>query len=579
MLHQVMSLTLVATMTAATPSVPQGIPRGATINGTVKIAPTTAVFVGNPYIVYTALSDSVASVAIGTAMRDRIESKISASDFNVITRQTMNTDLVTSGFPPNAILTVGSATALGKQHNARIYITSVLSKGSGGLYSLVVRVWGLNEDAGQTIRMAQAAGQALPDFGGKAADAVMPIIRAHADAKSCVDLASSKPDKATESANKALKVIPNYGLAEYCLATMALKKDTAEAKTHLENTVKGDPQSLFAWSQLAIIHQLKNDSAAAVADYQSMLREDPTNSELAKEAVKVFRRYHRPDVLKALVAEQKKLDPTNTDWYDLSANGCIGDNDYKCALAELEQIWVLDSSRAYTLYFQKIISVAQEAPDTQAFLKWSRTGAKKFDTNIYLLSSLGRGYAWVGKTDSAVAQANRIMATDASQADQALIIIQGLVEAKQLRAAASFAGAAAKYGSESVKNQFGSLLANPGIALNSAPEPKDTALMSYVGSQMLAAGVTNAQLVTVGHYLVAAPMIPLLQPKSQSVRANKSCQEVKDYETFLNTLLPHLDEKVSGPIQSISDYGKQLQPLVKGEIALIPQLNTAFCKP
>lgn len=581
MFQQVISLTLVAAMAAAAPSAPQGIPKGATISGSVKIAPTTAVFVANPYIQYSSLADSAASVIIGTAMRDRLDGRLGA-DLSVITRQTMNTGLVTYGYSPNAILTLGSAMQLGKANSARLFVTSVMTKGAGGLYSLVIRVTGLNEDAGQVIRMSAVAGQALPDFGSKAADQVIPILKdAHTFAKSCVDLASTKADKALEAANKALKITPNYGLAEYCLATMAMKKDSvgAEAKQHLENAVKGDPQSLFAWSQLAVIHQKTKDSTGAVADYQAMLKEDPTNNELAKQAVQVFRTYHRPDALKSLVNEQKKLDPTNPDWYDLAANGCLGDNDYRCALNEMEQIWIMDSTRADTAYFQKTIYIAQTLPDTQATLKWSRLAVKKFDSNVFFLSSLGRAYAQAGRGDSAVAMATRIMMTDAGQADQALLILNDLINGKQLRAAASFGPTMAKYGNENWKNQFGSLLANPGIALNSAPEPKDTALMTYVGTQILGAGVTNAQVVTVGHYLIAAPMIPLLQPFSQSVRADKACPKVKDYETFLNTLLPHLDAMVAGPIQSIADYGKQLQPLVKGEIALIPQLTTAFCKP
>lgn len=578
MLQQVISLTLVASMAAASPSVPQGIPKNSSISGSVRVAPTTSLFVANPYIAYTSLADSAASVVVGAAMRDRLDGRI-GSDMSVISRQTMNADLVTYGYSPNAILTLLSATSLGKARSARMFVTSTMTKGSGGLYSLVVRVWGLNEEAGQVIRNTMTQGQPQPEFGSKTADMIIPIIKAHADAKTCSDLASSKPDKAIEAANRALKAIPNYAMAEYCLATIAQKKDStgAEAKLHFENATKGDPQSLSAWSQLAIIHQKTNDSTGAVSDYQAMLREDPTNNALALEAVKVFRRYHRPDVLRALVAEQKKLDPTNPDWYDLSANGCLSDNDYRCALNEMEQIWVMDSSRADTTYFQKTIYIAQTLPDTQAFLKWSRLGRKKFDNNIFMTSSLGRAFAWSGQGDSAVAMAKIIMLQDASQADQALLIMKDLVDTKQLGAASGFAASVAKYGDENNKNQYAGLLANPGLALQQAT-PVDTALMTVVGTAMLASGATNPQVITVGHYLIAAPLVPYLQPRSQSVRADKSCQEVKDYETFLNMLLPHLDAMVAGPIQSISDYGKQLQPLVKGELALIPQLTTAFCK-
>ena len=313
MLHQVMSLTLLASMSAAVPAVPQGIPRGATITGQSRgAAQATRVFVGNPYVAFPTLADSSAAVIVGNALRDRLDGRV-GTELAVIQRQEMNTDLMTYGYSANAILTLGSALSLGKQMSARIFVTSVMTKASSGIWSIVIRVSGLNEDAGQVIRNTMAAGQPMPDFGAKSADMVIPVILAHKEAKSCVDLAATKPDKAVEAAGKAIKAIPNYGLAEYCLATMALKKDEkgAEAALHFENAVKGDPASLTAWSQLAIIHQKQNDSAKTVSDYQSMLREEPTNAALAKEAVNVFRKYHRPDALKDLVKEQKKIDPTS----------------------------------------------------------------------------------------------------------------------------------------------------------------------------------------------------------------------------------------------------------------------------
>ena len=65
MLHQVMSLTLLASMSAAVPAVPQGIPRGATITGQSRgAAQATRVFVGNPYVAFPTLADSSAAVIV-----------------------------------------------------------------------------------------------------------------------------------------------------------------------------------------------------------------------------------------------------------------------------------------------------------------------------------------------------------------------------------------------------------------------------------------------------------------------------------------------------------------------------------
>lgn len=580
MLQQVISLALVAALTAPTPTVSQGIPAGASISGKVVVRPVTKVFVANPYIAYTTLADSTAAALIGNAMRDKLDGKL-GSDLQVINRRDMNLALTNYGYSPDAILSLPSATRLGREMEGRIIITSTLTK-SGGFYTVSARVLGRNDDAGEVVRNTQVAGQPLPDFGSKTAELIIPVIKALNDAKSCYDqVAAGKPDKAADAANKALKAVPSYGLAEMCLATMALKQDSVgkDAITHLQNAVKGDPSSLIAWSLLGVIHQKLNDSTAAVADYQAMLREDPTNNELAKKAVDVFRKYHQQDALNQLVEQQLKLDPTNTDWYDLKANGCIQDNKYDCALDAMNQIWTMDSTRADTNFFAKVIFIAQSKNDTTASLKWSRMGAKRYDDNAYMVSSFARALVAAGKPDSAIDMAVRVLMIDSTQADQALLVVKDLVDAKKFREASRFAAGVSKYGTESTKDQFASMLANPGLELAKVQPipPADDTSLTAMGNAVLSSGTINPQLLTVGHYLVAAPMLGRLAPLSQSVRADKSCDEVTAYETFLNALLPHLDAMAAGPVEGLANYAKPILDPVKGEIGQIPTLRKNFC--
>ena len=68
------------------------------------------------------------------------------------------------------------------------------------------------------------------------------------DAKACVDQRTTKPDKAKEAAEKAVKALPNHGLAEFCLAQIAVDKKAprGEVVKHLQASAKGDPLSLPA---------------------------------------------------------------------------------------------------------------------------------------------------------------------------------------------------------------------------------------------------------------------------------------------------------------------------------------------
>lgn len=587
MLHQVMSLTLFATMTAAAPSLPQGIPRGATIGGTARGTQTTRVFVANPYVATPTLGDSSAAVIIGNAMRDRFDGRIGA-ELTVIQRQEMNTDLTTYGYSANAILTLGSALSLGKAMGARTFITSVLTRASGGGYSLVIRLSGLNEDAGQVIRSMQAAGQALPDFGAKSADLVIPVILAHKDAKTCVDLASTKPEKAVEAANKALKAVPNFGLAEYCLATMALTKDEkgAEAALHFGNAVKGDPQSLPAWSQLAIIHQKQNDSAKTVVDYQSMLREEPTNTALAKEAVNVFKRYHRPDALKDLVAEQKTIDPSNTDWYDLAANGCLEDNDYACALTQMEQIFVLDSSRADKDYFNKIIFIAKSKPDTQAYLKWSKLGGAKFPVNVDIIGELAQAYTWTGQTDSTIAVTNRLIALDApGQMENVLMVVKSLVDANQTEKILPFTDYFRKFGDDDAKFKFAGLgfqgeqAMYQAFAKDTTTRPSEYARVVTVGDSLLAAGTTRPTVVEPVSLFIGLAAYQQIFPMQQLLQTQKTCDLAKRYDALLAKAEPALTLVANGSNAQLSGIAKPLLANVGSAKPYAAAQLKALCTP
>ena len=567
MLHQVMSLTLLATMTATVPSVPQGIPRGATFRGESRgAAPATKVFVGNPYVAFPSLADSTAAVIVGNALRDRLDGRI-GTELLVIQRQEMNTDLMTYGYSPNAILTLGSAISLGKQMSARIFVTSVMTKTSNGGWSLVIRVSGLNEDAGQVVRATSEAAQPLPDFGTKGANLVIPVILAHKDAKACVDLAGTKPDKAVEAANKALKAIPNYGLAEYCLATMALTKDEkgAEAAQHFENAVKGDPASLLAWSQLAIIHQKQNDSAKTVLDYQSMLREDPTNAALAKEAVKVFKTYHRPDALKELVAEQKKIDPTNTDWYELAATGCVQDNDYRCALSEMEQIWVLDSSRADKNYFNMIIFIAKEKPDTHAYVKYAKLGETKFPTDVDIGGELAQAYVMDEQPDSAVAVTNRLIALDApGQLANVLMVVKALVDGNRTEKILPFTNYFRKFGDEDAKFKFAGLgftgqqAMYQAFAKDTTTPPAAYGRVVAIGDSLLGAGTTRTTVTEPINLFIGLAAYQQIFPLQQQLQAQKTCDLARQYDALLAKAEPALTLVSNGSNAQLSGIAKPL---------------------
>src|SRR5215203_530901 len=216
-----MRLALVALfgIVCAAPLAGQGIPRNSRTTQTVNNAPR--LMVANPFAY--AAADSVNAVRIGTAARETMKS-IVGRNFTVVEQSQMNDALKQYGYPTDAILSPALATTLAKNIQARVLLSATLARAAGGKAAITARLIGVNDDAGNVVNLSQPDGLSLQDFGKKVAQALEPAVKTLPDAKACVDQRTSKPDKAVEAANKAIKALPNHGLAEFCLAQIAIDK-------------------------------------------------------------------------------------------------------------------------------------------------------------------------------------------------------------------------------------------------------------------------------------------------------------------------------------------------------------------
>ncbi len=396
------------------PLAAQGIPRGARTTQAVTNAPR--LMVANPFAY--ASRDSGAAVQIGTAMRQEMKD-IVGRNFNVIEQSQMNDALKQYGYPIDAILSPPLATTLAKNIQARVIVTGTLAKANNGRPIVTARLIGVNDDAGNVITLTQGQGQSPVDFGKQIAKALEPAVKSLPDAKACVDQRTTKPDKAKEAAEKAIKVLPNHGLAEFCLAQIAVDKKAprAEVVKHLQASTKGDPLSLHVWTALAGQYQQANDTANTLVAFGQMLRVAPSNQKLREEIFKYFLQSGHPETAKAIADSGLALDPYNADLYDLKSNACLFLGDFKCAVDALETMYATDSTKADTLFFTKISAAAGEGenPDKVRLLKWTQIGVRKYPNNPTLLGYLNKGYMLNGQTDSVVSVTNRIIAKDTTE--------------------------------------------------------------------------------------------------------------------------------------------------------------------
>ena len=541
------------------PLAAQGIPRGARASQqTVNASPR--LMVANPFAF--APADSAPAVKIGTGMREQMKDVV-GRDYQVIEQGQMNEALKQYGYPIDAILSPALATTLAKNIQARFIVSSTINKADGGRFTVTARLAGVNDDAGNVVTLAQNANETPEAFGKRLAQALEPAAKSLADAKACIDQRTAKPDKAAEAANKALKTLPNNGLAEYCLALLAQDKKASrqEIVKHLQASTKGDPLSLPVWTALATQYQAANDTANTLEAFKQMLRVAPTNQKLREELFKYFLQSGHPETALQVADEGLKLDPYNADLYDLKSNACLFLSDFKCAVDALETLYQTDSTKADTLFFTKIAAAAAEpnVPDTAKLLKgartsadsqqvrasaaaggiadtarlrkWAQIGVRKYPDNPTLLGYLNKAYTLTGQTDSVVAITNRLMAKDTTAVVPALSAAKALIDAKRPKEAVPFLDYAIKHGDPQAKENAAALLYTGAAPL--LQQPQDLQGAAELLRMAVSAANPQGKVGPAANYLLGLAtlfQVPQIDPQAEK---GKSCALAQQEEALL----------------------------------------------
>lgn len=507
------------------------IPSGARRLGTGNVA-APKLMVANPYSFLE--GDSVAAVEIGTAMRLRME-RVAGTTYRVIPVKQMQAALEQYGYPLDAILSPIVARRLAQELQARVLLASTMAKVEGGTgYAVTARLAGLNDDAGNVVVVKQAPGQSLKQLGEAVADQLTPAVKSADEAKQCVDLSASKPDAASAAAKKATAILPNNGLAQYCLAQLAMarKAPSSEVIADLQAAVTGDPQSLRAWTELAKQYDAQGDSAKVVDAYQQMLLAAPTNQPLREEAFKIFIRYGRPDAAVQAAQEGLRLDPSNADLWDLLGNAYATLGDYPKAIQSLEHVYTEAPERADSTYFLKITVFAAAQPDTAALLKWARLGVDKFPDNPTLMGQLVTAYGMTGPVDSLVAVTSRLIAIDTAAVVPALTAAKSLADQKRIAEAMLFTDFAIAHGDAGQKESAAAILTNGALPLLQ-PAEQNLPLAADVLRKAVAAAAPDGRVAPSANYLFGLATFYQVPAIDKQAEATRSCELARKEEALL----------------------------------------------
>lgn len=573
---RVVTLAVLAAAGAAPLGGPLGAPLLAQVPRRVLERGTTTpsaprLMVANPYP--SAGADSTIALRIGSGMRGQMKNVVD-DEFQIVPDSLMGSALQQYGFAQNAALTPSMALTLAKNIQARVLLGGTMQRTKDGQYSVTARLVGVNDQAGYVLTTVQQPKQSPANFGEQIAKRFKPAIEALDNAKECVNLRTEKPDKARDAANKALKKLPNQGLAEYCLAQIAIDKKAprAEVVKHLQAAVKGDPLSLPAWTALATQYQQAGDSANTILAFKQMLLVAPTNQKLREEAFRLFLNYGATGAARQVADEGLALDPQNADLYDLKSNACLFANDFRCAVDALEKAYAVDSTLADTLFLTKITVAAAQQPDTARLLKWSRIAVQKYPKNVTLLGQLNQAYALSGQTDSSLAVTTRLIAVDSNAVVPALAAAQALASAKRLNEATPYIEFVQQRGDPTQKQQLAVILVNAALPL--LQEPQDLVGAADLARQALALADSSGKLAPSAHYILGLAtffQIPKIDPEAES---QKSCELAQQEQTLLDDAETHLTAGQSAKPEAVAQYLE----VVEKYKPRVSSMETAYCK-
>jgi tetratricopeptide (TPR) repeat protein len=522
-------LAVALVMPSAVPALAQ-IPSGARRLG----APVTAaprMLVATPYAFLG--SDSLLAVQVGGAMRDKMERNVGTT-YRVVSLKQMQDALTQYGYPADALLAPVVARRFALELQARVLLTSTIGKSEAGPYSVTARLAGVHDDAGNVVVLRQAPGSTPKQFGEAIADQFNAAIKSSDEAKDCVDQRATAPAKAAEAARKAIAILPTNGLAQYCLAQLAMdaKAPAAEIIADLNMAVKGDPQSLPAWTALAVQYEGQHDSAQVIDAYQHMLLAAPTNQPLRENAFKLFLQYGRPDAAVEVAKEGLALDPSNADLWDLLSNAYATSGDYPQAIQSLEHVYQEDPARADSTFFLKVTVFAAAQPDTAALLKWARLGVDKYPDNSTLLGQLVSAYSLSGNTDSLIAVTSRLITIDSTAVTPALSAAKALGEQKRISEAMLFTDFAIAHGDAQAKENAAAILTNGALPLLQ-PSTQNLPLAADVLRKAVGAAAPDGRVAPTANYLLGLATFFQVPPIDKEAELNKSCELARKEEGLL----------------------------------------------
>jgi tetratricopeptide (TPR) repeat protein len=466
-------------------------------------------------------ADSAMSVAVMDAVRDRI-AQIAKYKVLVVTKKQLCDVLAQSGFPCDGLLDEQQARQLGRHLGVNAYVTGSLTRNGNTLVAhvRVVDVGGSGMAASFTVNNGNPGTAAA--LAETIAQRLNTIIRASEQVRECTTARQAgRFPRAVAAAQKALGIDPTSAGAHLCISTVyeAQRMPVDSIIAASRRALEGDACNGTAWENIARSWQQKGDTLKAIDAFIGGLGCDKRNAQRRLAIVQLLRQMKQYQKAVDLLDEGLQVTPGEQQMVELKTRICIEGSLYRCAVTGLIAQLEHDSSLGRDTSFLKTgIGAAQQAPDTQALLRFTYVAARNFSSNRSFLKAHAAALESAHMTDSAVKVYTKVIQLDPSDLGSTLLVAKAIIEgaawdtavANQLQRSKDTVQLAA------LRTPFANRLDSALVYLNRVRTAPDTALRlnAYVIQLTGVAKLAQAQVSGDRVYAWVNPLLQDLTPRS-----------------------------------------------------------------
>jgi tetratricopeptide (TPR) repeat protein len=373
--------------------------------------------------------DSVTSIRVMDAARDRL-AQLARYKVVVVPKAKLCEALQASGFPCDGLFDDQQARQLARFLRVQAYTSGALAESGAGARVRVVDIGSSGFATSFTVRNGTGGTpQALAE---SIAVRLNGVVRAGESARECTSQRQrGQFARALQAAQKALAADPSAVSAHLCMILVyeaqRLPPDSLVAVA--DRVLRIDSLNASAWDTRRGVGQQKSDTAMWIGALQQLVRIEPFNTQRILGTATLLFQMKNYEGARAILDQGLAANPGDQAMIELRTRVCIEGALWRCALDGLTAAAEHDTMLPHdTTWIRTLIGAAQQIPDTQALLRWTRVATANFSGVAAFWKARGQAYEWVAQGDSALIMYIQAVALNPADIAGGLLIAKAMVD-------------------------------------------------------------------------------------------------------------------------------------------------------